>query len=170
MPEMKQIVEALLFACEEPLAPSKIREVMGSGTPTEVRGIVEALNAEYDAQGRPYQVQEIAGGFQVATRPEYGEWIAKLDTARESNRLTAAALETLAIIAYRQPILRAEVEAIRGVQSGPILRALMDRDLVRMTGRSDKPGAPMLYGTTDRFLETFGLKSIKDLPRAEELK
>jgi segregation and condensation protein B len=128
------------------------------------------LREEYARGLRAFDVLEIAGGFRLFSRQEYEPYVARLEKTRSADRLTAAALETLAIIAYRQPLIRADIDAIRGVQSGAMLRGLMDKKLIRVVGRSDQPGRPLLYGTTKRFLDHFGLSSVKDLPRIEELK
>jgi segregation and condensation protein B len=130
---------------------------------------VQRLQALYDADGTAFQVEELAGGYQLLTRPEYHPWLARLRRAGTDLRLTPAAREALAIVAYRQPITRADLEAIRGVQSSEVLRQLMEKGLVRIAGRDDSLGRPVLYGTTRKFLQVFGLKSLRDLPQAEEL-
>jgi len=163
----KSIVEALLFASDRPITIQKLGEISGIDG-KEVRGYVEELNREYEEQGRSYRIEEIAGGFQILTLPEFSEWVGALTRSQVESRLSKAALETLAIVAYKQPVLRAEVDAIRGVQSGQIIRTLMEKGLVKITGRKEVPGRPMLYGTTRKFLEAFGLRSVGDLPKAEE--
>lgn len=160
-------MEALLFASDEPLTVNRIHAVLPDASPTDIRSALEALGADCDARG--FALEEIAGGYQMLTRPEHADIIAALRKARSDRRLSSAALETLAIVAYRQPIKRADIEAIRGVQSGEILRALMERGLVKITGRDSVPGNPVLYGTTDDFLNAFGLPSIQDLPKPEEV-
>jgi segregation and condensation protein B len=134
----------------------------------QVRGLIRRLSRQYDEQGRAFAVEEIAGGFQLLTRPEFGLWISRLHSRQQSDSLSKAALETLAIVAYRQPITRAEVDDIRGVQCGPVLRGLVDRRLIKVVGRSEELGRPLLYGTTRRFLEVFGLKSLSELPKRAE--
>src|SRR5439155_3598305 len=132
--------------------------------------LVRKLQALYDEDGTAFQVAELAGGYQLLTRPQYHAWLIRLRRSGQDLRLTGAARETLAIIAYRQPIMRADVEAIRGVHCGEILRLLMDKGLVRIAGRHESLGRPVLYGTTRKFLQVFGLRSLKDLPQAEQLK
>lgn len=167
--ELDRVVEALLFSTSDALQPIRIAEAAGS-TPRRVRAAIDRLRADYHCHLRSFDIVEIGGGFRLYSRPEYAPYIARLEKARAPERLTPSALETLAIIAYRQPIIRAEVDSIRGVQSGPILRALIDRKLIRVAGRSDQPGRPLQYCTTKRFLDHFGLASVKDLPRVEDLK
>ena len=135
-----------------------------------IRGAVESLNADYDGTGRSFRVERVAGGLQMLTLPAYAEDITRLKGARQNSRLSQAALETLAIIAYRQPILRADLESIRGVACGEVLRSLMERRLVRIAGRAEEVGRPMLYGTTREFLEVFGLATLDDLPNAKDLR
>lgn len=168
--ELDRVVEALLFASGDGAPPARLAEAAGGVSPRRVRQAIDRLRAEYARSGRAFDVLEVAGSYRLYSRPEYDEQIARLERARAPERLSPAALETLAIIAYRQPIIRAEVDSVRGVQSGAILRSLLDRKLIRICGRSEQPGRPLLYGTTKRFLEHFGLASVKDLPRVEELK
>jgi segregation and condensation protein B len=162
--------EALVFASEEPLPPAAVRKIVPGATPARVRRWAEALQKEYDELGRAFQLKEIAGGWQILTRPEHAEAVGKMLKVKSEGKLSAAALETLAIVAYRQPINRADLEAIRGVGSGPLLRALMEKGLVKVTGKEETLGRPVLYGTTEKFLEMLGLASVKDLPKPEELK
>jgi segregation and condensation protein B len=135
-----------------------------------IRAAVEALNADYEQTGRSFRIERVAGGLQMLTMPAYAEDITRLKGARQSSKLSQAALETLAIIAYRQPILRADLESIRGVACGEVLRSLMERRLVRIAGRAEEVGRPMLYGTTKEFLEVFGLATLDDLPNAKDLR
>jgi segregation and condensation protein B len=158
-------IEALLFAAPEPLSVRRLRALLGVEDATEIREAVEALMTEYGAAGRAFQVAELAGGFQLRTRPDLAPVVDRLRRKRTEDKLSPAAMETLAIVAYRQPVLRADVEKIRGVACGEVLRSLMERDLVRVAGRAELPGAPLLYGTTARFLEVFGLRNLRDLPR-----
>ena len=167
--EIKPIVESLIFAAEEPIPVRKLVEIIEDIESAQIQEAVAQLKNDYNTQGRSFQIEEIAGGYQLFTRPEYYEWIAKLRKKTGETKLSQAALETLAIIAYKQPILRADLEAIRGVQSGQIIRLLMEKDLVKVVGRDESLGHPLLYGTTKKFLEYFGLKNIKDLPKVEEL-
>lgn len=162
-------VEALLFSTDKPLGAGKIADILGAGDGRTVRQAVKTLQQEYEAGGRAFQIEEIAGGFQIFTLPEYHPYVMRLGKAVKEEKVSQAALETLAIIAYRQPILRADIESIRGVQCGPILRALIERGLVKVVGKSEELGRPLLYGTTRKFLEVFGLKSVSDLPQAAEL-
>jgi len=162
--EIKPIVEALLFASDKPLTPRKLADLAEGTDARAVRKAVEMLNEEYEREGRAFRIEEIAGGFQMLSRPEFRRWVTKLHRTQFEWRLSSASLETLAIIAYKQPILRAEVEAIRGVQSGEVIRGLLERGLVKAVGRKNTIGRPILYGTTRKFLEYFGLKSLKDLP------
>ncbi|MFN3486271.1 MAG: SMC-Scp complex subunit ScpB [Planctomycetota bacterium] len=170
MDSLKAALEAALFSCDEPLPLSRLKEILPDSGPEEIRQALEELRREYDASGRAFALEEIAGGYQLLTRPQYADIIVKLKKSKADRKLSAAALETLAIIAYKQPIKRVDVEAIRGAASGELIRALMERRLVRIVGRDEVPGAPVLYGTTKEFLDTFGLKSIEDLPRPEEVK
>lgn len=162
-------VEAALVAADEPLAARKLAAVADLADAAEARRLVARLQGYYDQDGTAFQIEEIAGGWQLRTRPAYHPWLARLRRATTEARLSPAALETLAIVAYRQPIMRADIEGIRGVQCGELLRHLMERGLVRIAGRHDSLGKPVLYGTTKRFLQLFGLNSLKDLPRAEDL-
>ena len=168
-PTARQILEALLFASDDPLALDRMAECAGLDGAAEARALLEDLRRDYEATGRAFSLEEVAGGWQLLTRPVYATHLARLKRRPDRARLTGAALETLAVIAYRQPVLRTDVEKIRGVACGDMLRTLMERDLVRIAGRAEEPGAPLLYGTTSRFLAEFGLRSLKDLPTAKDL-
>jgi segregation and condensation protein B len=163
------LVEAALLAADEPLTLRRLAAAAGLIDSSEVRRLVQSLQALYEQDGTAFQVEELAGGFQLLTRPEYHPWLARLRRAGNELRLTVAGRETLAIVAYRQPITRADVEAIRGVQSADMLHQLMEKGLVRIAGRDESLGRPVLYGTTKKFLQAFGLRSLRDLPQAEEL-
>lgn len=163
-------IEALLFASDSPLSAGRLAQAAGMAGQAGVRQAVDTLNGRYEAAGAAFTIEAIAGGFQMMTRPEYNDVLRRLRRAKADSRLSQAALETLAIVAYRQPILRADIEAIRGVACGEVLRGLMDKDLVRIVGRAEEIGRPMLYGTTRRFLELFGLGSLDDLPNAAQLR
>lgn len=163
------LVEAALFAADEPLTARRLAAVAGLADGTEARRLVRKLQALYERGGSAFQVEELAGGFQLFTRPEFHPWLARARRTANEVRLSPAARETLAIIAYRQPIMRADVEAIRGVQCGEMLRLLMEKGLVRIAGRHDSLGRPVLYGTTKKFLQVFGLRSLRDLPLADQL-
>ena len=164
-----QIIEALLFASDAPLSAEDLSRGEEDLDVDAVRQAIQRLRTEYEDQGRAFQVYEVAGGFQLLTRPEYSPHLERFETVPRSTRLSGAALETLAIIAYRQPIGRAEVEDIRGVGSSGVLRTLQDLELIDVVGRGEGLGRPLLYGTTDRFLEHFGFASLDDLPRPDEL-
>ena len=163
------VVEAILFATESPLKPAKIAEVAGLKGVRSVKKYIKQLNTGYEQTGAAFRIEEIAEGFQMLTLPQYNEWLCKLLTVRQESRLTQAGLETLAIVAYKQPVLRADVEAIRGVSCGEMLNRLREANLIKIVGRAEDVGRPILYGTTKQFLEVFGLGSLDDLPQAEEL-
>ena len=167
--EITTIIEALLFAAGGPLSSSKLADLAGIDSGRTARKAVEALREEYDHNEKPYTVAELDGGFRLLTRPEFDTWVGKLHKKEQSDTLSKAALETLAIVAYRQPVMRAEIEDIRGVQSGYILRSLIEKSLVRVAGRSEELGRPLLYATTGKFLDAFGLASLKDLPELDDL-
>ena len=134
-----------------------------------VRKAIQQLNKIYAESGRSFRIEQVAGGYQMLTLPQFGEHLQKMHQKEADSKLTKAALETLAIIAYKQPILRADIEGIRGVACGETIRSLMEKHLVKIAGRAEEPGRPILYGTTKRFLELFGLNSLKDLPQTESL-
>ena len=163
------IVEAILFATDTPLPAPKIAEIAGDGNAREVKKHIAALNETYAQRGAAFRIEEIAGGFQMLTLPAYNDRLSKLVQARRETRLSQAALETLAIVAYKQPILRADVEAIRGVAVGEVLNRLRELNLVKIVGRAEEIGRPLLYGTTKKFLDVFGLGSLDDLPKDQEL-
>ncbi len=163
------VVEAILFAADSPLAPAKIAQI-GKLPAKAVRAAVAQLNQRYERIGAAFRIEEIAGGFQMLTLSKYRDVLERLYTSRSDSRLSQPAMETLAVIAYRQPVLRADVEAIRGVACGEVLRGLMEKQLVHIVGRAQVLGRPLLYGTTRKFLEVFGLASLEDLPKADELR
>lgn len=162
-------VEAVLMSVDRPVKPGKIADAVGLNRSKHVKHAVDRLNAFYDEHARSFRIELVAGGYQILTRADYNDVLAALHRTRGDNKLSPAAMETLAIIAYKQPIIRAEVETIRGVSSGEVIRSLMDRHLVKIVGRAEEIGRPMLYGTTKHFLEIFGLAGLKDLPKSEEL-
>lgn len=162
--DVKQIVETLLFITDRPVKPSRLAEVIENTDTRQVREIINQLKDEYAVRGSALQIVEIGGGFQMSTKPEYGRWVRRLYNEKMTTRLSNAALETLAIVAYKQPITRAEMEAIRGVDVAGPLEKLLDRGLVRVVGKKDTIGRPMVYGTTDEFLRMFGLNKISELP------
>jgi segregation and condensation protein B len=167
--ELKTIIESLIFAAENPVTIRRLTDIIEEADSAQIHDAIAQLRNEYESQGRSFQIEEVAGGYQFYTKPEFNEWIVKLRKKSGETKLSQAALETLAIIAYKQPILRADVESIRGVQSGQIIKLLMEKDLVKVVGRDEALGHPLQYGTTKKFLEYFGLKDIKDLPKVEEL-
>lgn len=162
-------VEAALITAERAMSPGRIAEALGLEVSKPVSEAVGRLNHGYEKSGRSFRIESVAGGYRVLTLPAYGDVMAALHKKKDTGKLTPAALETLAVVAYKQPVLRTDVEAVRGVACGEVLRALMERHLVKITGRAEEPGRPMLYGTTKQFLEVFGLASLKDLPEAEGL-
>lgn len=167
---LQGIIEAILFVTPEPMTAAQISRAIGGTSAKDVRQGIKALRETYDASGRSFEMVEMAGGFQLMTRSEFDPYLRRFKKVRDSGRLSAAALETLAIVAYRQPIQRAEVENLRGVGCGPVLRSLMEKRLMRIIGRAEELGRPVLYGTTNEFLQHFGLKSLADLPRGMEFK
>ena len=163
-------LEALLLTTHSPLTAGKLADLLQLSSSRPVRNAVKSLNASYEESGRSFRIELVAGGFQILTLPEFAEHLKRLHQREADAKLTKAALETLAIIAYKQPILRANIEAIRGVACGETIRSLMEKHLVKIAGRAEDPGRPILYGTTKRFLELFGLNALKDLPQPEALK
>ncbi len=161
-------LEGVLLLAREPLGSRKLAQLAGLADGTEARTLIRTLNRLYDDEGSAFHVVEVAGGWQLRSRAKFAPWLRRLCAAEGEVRLSAPALETLAVVAYRQPILRADVEAIRGVQCGEVLRQLMERDLVRIVGRSEELGRPLLYGTTRHFLEIFGLRHLDGLPRLNQ--
>ncbi len=183
--ELKNIVEAVLFAAERPLSIKEMRTIFAEATDEEnpavaepfrnvreaqIAAALEKLKVEYDTRSRSVQLVEIAGGWRLVSRAEYAPWLKKLLDEARPHRLSLPALETLAIVALRQPISRADIAAIRGVEVDGVVKTLLERDLITIVGRSDVPGKPLLYGTTQRFLEHFGLRGLDDIPKAAELR
>jgi segregation and condensation protein B len=168
MEDLKNIVESILFVTEEPLTVERIKRVVPEADTAEIRDALQDLTQEYDARQGGFSLREVAGGFQFRTRPDYTEWVKRLLSPKPP-RLSRAALETLAIIAYKQPVIRSDVEHLRGVDCGGVLRVLLERNLIRVLGRKNIPGRPLIYGTTRRFLEVFDLKDLKDLPSPQEI-
>ena len=165
----ESVTEAVLFASDESLTEARLADIVGVPV-RQIRQHVKSLNERYQANSNAFRIEKIAGGYQMLTLSCYDSWLKKLIRVRDDSKLSAAALETLAIIAYKQPVIRADVEAIRGVAVGEIIRSLIYKGLVKIVGRAEVLGRPMLYGTTKKFLQTFGLDSLKDLPKVEELK
>ena len=165
-------IEALLMASDRPLTEFRIAELLGlsgKGSAKKVVAALEELNSHYSQSGRAFKVERLAGGWQMLTLPVFGPILHRLHDDRQESRLSQPALETLSIVAYRQPIMRAEIEAIRGVASGEVLRSLLERRLVKIVGRAEVLGRPMLYGTTREFLKVFGLAGLEDLPAVKGL-
>jgi len=167
MTEPIDILEALLFASEAPVEAERIQEVLELPSPGQARELVSVLTERLDGQGRALQIIEVGGGYRLVTRPEVAPWLVKLARSRTRSRLSRSSLETLAIIAYRQPASRPDIDAVRGVNSEAVLDNLLDRRMVRIAGRKDSPGRPFLYETTRDFLVAFGLRDLADLPKVE---
>jgi len=162
-------VEALLFAYDAPLPAERLAELVGFSGKAEAEQAVRELNLKYEQNGSSFRIREIAGGYQMYTLPEYSGWIEAMYVKVRKQRLSKAALETLSIIVYKQPVTRVEIDLIRGVQSDAALKTLLERELVTITGRAQTVGRPLLYGTTDQFLIHFGLNDLSDLPKLKEL-
>ena len=169
MTPLSQLLEAALFAANRPLTIEELAQLEPDATLAEVRTALDQLREHYDFDGHAVELLELAGGWQLLTRPQFAAAIERAQVQARSNKLSAATLETLAIIAYRQPVGRAEIEEIRGVNAGGVLRSLQERALIEVVGRSEAMGRPLLYGTTAKFLELLGLRDVSDLPRADEL-
>ena len=167
-PEVKRIIEALLFVMGQPVALKRLAEVLQEVPAEQIRGLIQALNQDYAAQQRAFQIQEVAGGYQLVTDQQLAPWIKRALQGHKPDAVSKAALETLAIVAYRQPITKAEIEAIRGVDVTASLDALIERRFLRVAGRKESPGRPFLYATTTEFLRHFGLRSLDALPRMEQ--
>jgi len=171
--KVKSIIEALLFVSKRPMSVRDIKRVLDENVKLkelEILGLLEELKIDYIKAQKCFRIVEIAGGFQIRTRKEYATYIMRLFKYDQSERLSGAALETLAIIAYRQPITKADIEAIRGVDVSGVIRVLYDKGLVKILGRKEVPGRPIIYGTTQLFLEHFGLNGLDDLPKSAELR
>jgi segregation and condensation protein B len=168
--EAKRIIEALLFISGKPVTIKDFQEIIEEYEAPTLQEILEELGAEYKNEGRSFGLAKISYGYQLLTNPQYAPWINKMQLARNHKTMSRPALETLAIIAYRQPIIRAEIESIRGVNVDGVLRTLLERNLIRVAGRQSSPGRPLLYATNEEFLRYFGLKEISELPRLEEWK
>jgi segregation and condensation protein B len=165
----QQIIEAILFAADTPLTIPKMVSLLGIGSARDVKKHIESLNERYEKEQAAFRIEKIAGGYQLLTMPQFNTWLRRFKQSKQDNRLSPAALETLAVVAYKQPVVRAEIEAIRGVAAGEMLNRLRELGLVKIVGRAEDVGRPMLYGTTKRFLEVFGLSDLQDLPSVEQL-
>ena len=166
--ERRRILEALLLSSSEPVTPARLGRIVPESSAREVREDLAALNESYAAEGRGFRIEEVGGGYQFRTVPDLAAFVQQLEPVPPL-RMSRAGLETLAIIAYKQPVTRAEVEHVRGVDAGPLLRGLLERRLVRIAGHREVPGRPILYATTPRFLEVFGLAGLSDLPTLREI-
>jgi len=167
--EARAIIEAVLLTATDPVSSSRLVALFDDYNGRDVRNFIDELNMEYSQGDRSFSIIEIGGGFQIATREDFGAWLRKFHNNPNQIRLSQAALESLAIVAFKQPITRIEIDAIRGVNSGGVMQTLMELQMVRIVGRSESMGKPMLFGTTRDFLLHFGLKSLVDLPKAKEL-
>lgn len=167
--KLKSIIEVLIFASDEPLPINQIRNYIEEVAPKDIKAAVDQLNLEYKQTERTFQIIEVAGGYQMASRPNYAPWVKKLFQGRSKARLSQAALESLSVIAFRQPVSRTEIDAVRGVNSDGVVRTLLERKLIKITGRAEGPGRPLLYSTTKEFLRYFGVNSIEDLPKPKEI-
>jgi len=165
---LKSAVEAMLFASEKPLVIDQLRKALNNLEGNEIRKILEELRTEYEQSNRGLRIVEVAGGFQMITSPDFAPFLKKLFKSRNTERLSKPALETLAIIAYKQPLTRVEIETLRNVNVDGVIKSLVDKNLIRITGRKKVAGRPFVYGTTRQFLEYFGLKSLDELPKMEE--
>ena len=168
MDDLKNIIESLLFVADEPLTIERLKQIISGSEAKELRAALEELTVDYETRLGGFYLNQVAGGYQIRTRPEYMEWIKRL-LQPKPQRLSKAALETLAIIAYKQPVIRSDIEQLRGVDCGGVLRVLLERKFIRVLGRKEIPGRPLIYATTKRFLEVFGLKNLKDLPTPKEI-
>ncbi len=167
--QARRQLEAVLMMARGSLSSRKLGQLAGLEDGTQARTMIRELNEQYDQNGQAFHIKRVAGGYQMLTRPQFASWIERLQTAHPRPKLSRSAMETLTIVAYRQPIIKVEIEAVRGVSCGEMLRQLLEAGLIRIAGRSEKLGRPYLYGTTREFLESFGLAGLKDLPRAEQL-
>ncbi len=169
--EAKRVLEAILFTSGRPVMPADLKRALGSGyTEAKIEKLVMELQEEYEREDKSFRIVEVAGGFECSTDPKFAPWILKLELQKKSRQATQSALETLAIIAYKQPTTRAEIEDLRGVDVSAVITTLMERNLIKIVGKKEVPGHPFLYGTTEKFLEHFGLKSIQNLPDISEIK
>ena len=168
--ELKAILEAVLFVSPEPVPVARLMSIVGTVSKSEVVQALGILTHDLDQDGRGIQLVQVAGGYRLVTKQEYGPWLKRMDKAKAAQKLSRSALESLAIIAYKQPLVRSEIEEIRGVETSGVLRTLCERKLVRIVGRKDVPGRPIMYGTTKFFLEHFGLQDLSQLPPLREFK
>ena len=176
--EVSEIIEALFFATDEPLAVKQIVDIFGmleegekqkTINPDTVLGCIETLNLEYEKTGRSFRIVKVAGGYQFATKPEFGAWLGRMVKEKSKRKLSVSALESLAVIAYKQPVTKPEIEAIRGVNADYVMHSLLERNLITIVGRAATPGRPLLYGTTKEFLKHFGFNDLSELPKPREI-
>jgi segregation and condensation protein B len=168
--ELKAILEAVLFVSSEPVPVARLTSILGKISKAEVVEALTMLAHDLEQDGRGIQLVQVAGGYRLVTKQEYGPWLKRMDKAKAAQKLSRSALESLAIIAYKQPLVRSEIEEIRGVETSGVLRTLLERKLVRIVGRKEVPGRPIMYGTTKFFLEHFGLQDLSQLPPLREFK
>lgn len=166
--QTKAVIEALIFVSESPVSLDSIREILGDIPKKDLQRLLGEMIVEYQSMPRGFNLIEVGGGYQFRTRTEYAEWVKKLKKIKPFS-LSQPSLETLAIVAYKQPVLRTEIEKIRGVDSGGVLRTLLEKNLIKILGKKDVPGKPLVYGTSKRFLEMFGLKDLSGLPTLKDL-
>lgn len=168
MEDLKNIIESLLFVADEPLTIERLKQIITGAESKALREALDELTVDYETRQGGFYLNPVAGGYQIRTRPQYREWIKRL-LQPKPQRLSKAALETLAIVAYKQPVIRSDIEQLRGVDCGGVLRVLLERKFIRVLGRKEIPGRPLIYATTKRFLEVFGLQNLKDLPTPREI-
>jgi segregation and condensation protein B len=177
-PALKEILEALIFAADEPLTVRQILDIFGTLDPAErpfrvsdqsVTAAIEQINKECEQSGRPFRIVKLAGGYQFSTLPQFAPWLGKMLKEKSKRKLSVSALESLAVIAYKQPVTKPEIEAIRGVNADYVIRSLMERGMITIVGRAATPGRPLLYGTTPGFLKHFGLNDLAELPKPREI-
>ena len=166
--EIRKIIEALLFASPDPLTQTKVNGIFDPDTPN-LKEVIEGLNEQYAQEDHAFEINQVAGGYQLVSRREYENFIRRMLNKSSRLTLSTAALDSLAIIAYKQPMGRYEIEAIRGVDSSGVLKTLLNRNLIKIKGRDSGPGRPLLYQTTDKFLEHFGLNRLSDMPKLKEI-
>ncbi len=166
----KQVIEALIFASSKPITAAEIRKVAKSLTPGQIKEYAEQIQADYQTTNRPFELVEVAGGYEIATKKEFAPWIFKIELQKKAKQASHSALETLAILAYKQPLTRAEIEELRGVDTSGVIATLTEKEFVKIVGKKEVPGRPFLYGTTDKFLEHFGLNDLTDLPNIDEIR
>lgn len=165
----KQVVEALVFASDTPITVKQIKEIVEDTDARTIKKAIDSLNHDYTQSERAFSIIELAGGYQMMSRDKYAQWVKKLYIGKLKSRLSQAALETLSMIAFKQPVSRTEIDSIRGVNSGGVIKNLLERRLIRITGRADGPGKPLIYSTTKEFLQYFGINDINDLPKPREI-